>query len=78
MEFIGFSFLSFFPPFLSNQRFGGFFPSFSGFHGASEGRKQNASILSLTVFNFLSSLAETLKIENNWIEIYTQVITLDT
>ena len=59
------SFLSFFPPFLSNQRFGSFLPPSSGFQRVIEGNRQNASFLSLwQCLNFLSSLAEAFKIEN--------------
>ena len=44
---LDFSFHSFFPPFLSNQRFGGFFPPSTGFQRVSEGNEQSASSLSL-------------------------------
>ena len=52
-----YSFLSFFPPFLLNQRFKGFFPLSSGFQRVNEGNKQEPSFLSPHQF---FSLAEVL------------------
>ena len=57
------SFFSFFPPFLLNQRFRGFFPS-SGFQRVNEGNKQDAFFFSPPeVFEICLFLTEAL----NWI-----------
>ena len=53
---------SFFPYFLLNRHFGGFFPLSSGFQRVNEGNDQDVSFFSpQQCLKFLTSLAETLK-----------------